>query len=450
MALAERVLAAAHKTTELWLFSRMVALARIMNPRRAAAAGAAVTLPHRTRWVEPTAARRRTLRQITSSRRSAAAPSSRGKSACPPRFAAALTALQAQLRLRLPGPRGCRQSQRAQIPDDVQGYPLDLFTIPRHYEKDLESIIIPHGVILDRIEKLAHDIFEEFQNEPLTVLCVLKVPRRHIVRCQLTRCRAGTPSSRTSSTSSSSSTRTHPSPSRSPSTSFGANSACAPGPSPAQPEELREHGVDRHRAHHWSGGPVVPQGPQRACGGGYGRHGPHHGQARRNAHGAAARKAAQRVPVCQAHTPQQRLPPRVFAACTRCARRPRADIGFEVPDKFIVGYALDYNEHFRDLNVCVSFSGLGLTELTAHCAAQRRRQGQVRRAAPVMLVPSCVLSVHRHQLAAVISSQRAGPLLRFPWSAAAVASAAASAAPAACFRSADQKPAAGSLRLQQH
>lgn len=29
------------------------------------------------------------------------------------------------------------------------------------------------------------------------------------------------------------------------------------------------------------------------------------------------------------------------------------DIGFEVPDKFLVGYALDYNEYFRDLSVSV-------------------------------------------------------------------------------------------------
>ena len=29
------------------------------------------------------------------------------------------------------------------------------------------------------------------------------------------------------------------------------------------------------------------------------------------------------------------------------------DIGFEVPDKFVVGYALDYNEYFRDLSVSI-------------------------------------------------------------------------------------------------
>lgn len=27
------------------------------------------------------------------------------------------------------------------------------------------------------------------------------------------------------------------------------------------------------------------------------------------------------------------------------------DYGFEIPDLFVVGYALDYNEYFRDLNV---------------------------------------------------------------------------------------------------
>ena len=31
------------------------------------------------------------------------------------------------------------------------------------------------------------------------------------------------------------------------------------------------------------------------------------------------------------------------------------DYGFEVPDKFLVGYALDYNEYFRDLSVSCSF-----------------------------------------------------------------------------------------------
>ncbi|KAJ3610990.1 hypothetical protein NHX12_021006 [Muraenolepis orangiensis] len=27
------------------------------------------------------------------------------------------------------------------------------------------------------------------------------------------------------------------------------------------------------------------------------------------------------------------------------------DVGFEIPNRFVVGYALDYNEYFRDLNI---------------------------------------------------------------------------------------------------
>jgi len=37
-----------------------------------------------------------------------------------------------------------------QIPDDSCGYALDLFCIPKHYEHDLESVLIPSGLISDR------------------------------------------------------------------------------------------------------------------------------------------------------------------------------------------------------------------------------------------------------------------------------------------------------------
>lgn len=33
-----------------------------------------------------------------------------------------------------------------------------------------------------------------------------------------------------------------------------------------------------------------------------------------------------------------------------------SDIGFEVPNEFLVGYALDYNEFFRDLGVSEKMS----------------------------------------------------------------------------------------------
>ncbi|KAL4222398.1 hypoxanthine phosphoribosyltransferase 1 [Mactra antiquata] len=60
------------------------------------------------------------------------------------------------------------------ISDDYKGYPLDLFCIPKHYENDLENILIPSGLITDRIERLARNIVQEFNEEGLVALCVLK------------------------------------------------------------------------------------------------------------------------------------------------------------------------------------------------------------------------------------------------------------------------------------
>lgn len=37
-----------------------------------------------------------------------------------------------------------------QIADDEKGHELDLFCIPKHYEEDLDRVIIPHGLIMDR------------------------------------------------------------------------------------------------------------------------------------------------------------------------------------------------------------------------------------------------------------------------------------------------------------
>jgi hypoxanthine phosphoribosyltransferase len=36
------------------------------------------------------------------------------------------------------------------IKDDIIPYKLNHFTIPHHYVNDVESILIPHGLILDR------------------------------------------------------------------------------------------------------------------------------------------------------------------------------------------------------------------------------------------------------------------------------------------------------------
>ena len=53
-------------------------------------------------------------------------------------------------------------------------------------------------------------------------------------------------------------------------------------------------------------------------------------------------------------------PKSVKVACLLRKRTPLSSgyipdyVGFEIPNKFVVGYALDYNEYFRDLmHICV-------------------------------------------------------------------------------------------------
>ncbi|XP_029309163.1 LOW QUALITY PROTEIN: phosphoribosyltransferase domain-containing protein 1b [Cottoperca gobio] len=45
-----------------------------------------------------------------------------------------------------------RKSGGIVIDDDWPGYSLDLFSYPAHYSGDLDCVVIPHGVIMDRTE----------------------------------------------------------------------------------------------------------------------------------------------------------------------------------------------------------------------------------------------------------------------------------------------------------
>ncbi|KAB5587235.1 hypothetical protein PHYPO_G00010860 [Pangasianodon hypophthalmus] len=67
-----------------------------------------------------------------------------------------------------------RKDQAVVIADDWPGYELELFMYPEHYRDDVESVYIPHGVIMNRIECLARDILEDMGHDNLMVLCVLK------------------------------------------------------------------------------------------------------------------------------------------------------------------------------------------------------------------------------------------------------------------------------------
>eukprot|EP01066_Platyproteum_vivax_P005012 Platyproteum_vivax@DN1639_c0_g1_i1.p1 len=59
-----------------------------------------------------------------------------------------------------------------------EGNKVEHFLLPAHYVRDLECVLIPYGYILDRIEKLAHDIKNSYaQNTELHVICILKGSR---------------------------------------------------------------------------------------------------------------------------------------------------------------------------------------------------------------------------------------------------------------------------------
>ena len=58
--------------------------------------------------------------------------------------------------------------------DEKNTYALDVFTIPRHYHEFLDMILIPKGMIKDRIEKLARDIHRDYNGRSLILICILK------------------------------------------------------------------------------------------------------------------------------------------------------------------------------------------------------------------------------------------------------------------------------------
>ena len=51
----------------------------------------------------------------------------------------------------------------------------DFFCIPPHYQDCVESVLIPHGMVLDRVERLAQDIREDYGDSSPHLLCILKV-----------------------------------------------------------------------------------------------------------------------------------------------------------------------------------------------------------------------------------------------------------------------------------
>ena len=58
--------------------------------------------------------------------------------------------------------------------DDDLCLDLQHFYVPAHYQDTLEHLLIPHGTIIDRVEKLAYDIIQDYHGQTIHLLCVLK------------------------------------------------------------------------------------------------------------------------------------------------------------------------------------------------------------------------------------------------------------------------------------
>ncbi|TNN15099.1 Hypoxanthine-guanine phosphoribosyltransferase isoform 1 [Schistosoma japonicum] len=61
--------------------------------------------------------------------------------------------------------------------DDFVGYSDKCFNVPNKYKQYIDSIIVPNGMIKDRLEKMSVDILETFESNGATsinLLCVLK------------------------------------------------------------------------------------------------------------------------------------------------------------------------------------------------------------------------------------------------------------------------------------
>ena len=65
-------------------------------------------------------------------------------------------------------------SQPIVIPDDFAGYSLTQFPVPGHYQPYVANVLIPSGLIGDRVAQLAREVHADYQGRELQLVCVLK------------------------------------------------------------------------------------------------------------------------------------------------------------------------------------------------------------------------------------------------------------------------------------
>jgi len=60
---------------------------------------------------------------------------------------------------------------------DEKGLSKEHFMLPPHYVDSIDRLLVPYGFVVDRIERLAWDIKTTYGNEDLHLICVLKGSR---------------------------------------------------------------------------------------------------------------------------------------------------------------------------------------------------------------------------------------------------------------------------------
>ena len=68
---------------------------------------------------------------------------------------------------------GAERREPVFISNDIKHEKSHYF-IPEHYDDTLDYLLIPHGQIVDRVEKLAWDMMSDYSGETVHLLCVLK------------------------------------------------------------------------------------------------------------------------------------------------------------------------------------------------------------------------------------------------------------------------------------
>jgi len=200
------------------------------------------------------------------------------------------------------------------IPDDFEGYSKDVFCIPKHYEDSLSTVLVPEGMILDRIDRLARDIFQDVitaseEPEPLVSLCVLKGGYKFYSDLQ-------------DKINNLNSNHEKSVPMR---VEFVRLKSYENTESAG---EVQIVGVSSEELVNLKGKNVLVVEDIIDTG-----------------------KTMQKL----LKTLRKYEPKRIYVACLLRKRTPLSDgyvpdyVGFEIPNKFVVGYALDYNEYYRDL-----------------------------------------------------------------------------------------------------